>query len=249
MAGSTTPGPLGINPHNINNDSKTTLAPQLQASPIGFDAAAETSSGISSLSEEVRLLAAVVYGESSKNDVFEEMAGIGAVLVRQAEARIYTSVLAFLKSAEAKSFSFVLVDSNSRFQQLKNAKIEEISKNNGMAAAVKAARHAIGKNTDYSAGGYFWDGTDLKSNYKNHPKVIKGIRFTDTKHDIYQVGGKTIPEVVTYWYIKGANGSSKKGKERERYSCTYESTAAYGGTVFWCYTPEYIKATGNKEYQ
>ncbi|MGZ3337507.1 MAG: hypothetical protein ACXVBV_19475 [Isosphaeraceae bacterium] len=29
----------------------------------------------------------------------------------------------------------------------------------------------------------------------------------------------------------------------------YESTAAYGGTIFWKYNADFLKATGNKEYK
>jgi len=28
----------------------------------------------------------------------------------------------------------------------------------------------------------------------------------------------------------------------------YESTAAYGGTIFWKYNADFLKATGNKEF-
>jgi hypothetical protein len=86
---------------------------------------------------------------------------------------------------------------------------------------------------------------DLKTNYAAHPKVVKGIRFTKPEHDIFKVGEKKLTEVVEYWRDKNGN----KTTERGRYSYTYESTAAWGSTVFWRFTPEYLKATGGKEHQ
>ncbi|WP_293000532.1 hypothetical protein [Nevskia sp.] len=44
-------------------------------------------------------------------------------------------------------------------------------------------------------------------------------------------------------------GKTVKGAERGRDTAAYESTAAYGGTVFWRLTPAYVEATGNKVYR
>lgn len=65
--------------------------------------------------EDERLAAAVVYGEASTGVIFEEMAGIAAVLVPQAEARGST-VLDFLNSPEADGFTRVLTDGNAKFR-------------------------------------------------------------------------------------------------------------------------------------
>ncbi|TCJ15031.1 hypothetical protein EZJ19_08180 [Parasulfuritortus cantonensis] len=200
------------------------------------------------VTEEARLLVAVAYGEGSAKDVFEEMAAIASVMVRQAKARGYT-LLQFLQSKEAQEFSFVLVDGNARFDRLMNATEEAIGKDSGMKTAVKAARHAIGGLTDYSNGAWFWDGADLKSNYARHQKVNRGIRFSSDNHNIYSVKEKSIPEVVKYWEVKDKNGVKRNASERGRYTCTYESTTALGGTVFWRYTREYLQATGGKEHR
>jgi hypothetical protein len=248
MPGSKTPGSWGIiSCSNTINDGTSALIPSPLTGPVDItekSCASETNS----LSAEEHLLAAVIFGESSGANVFEEMAGIGAVLVKQAKARGYNTVLSFLESSEAKKFTLVLVDGNTRFKQMKEAKIVDINNMPGFALAVKAARHAISKLNDFSGGGYFWDGEDLRANYVNHPKVLRGMKFTDQKHDIYNVGEKSV-EKIEYWYIKDPKGVAQKGKERGRYKYTYESTAAYGGTVFWRYASEYLKATGNKEYK
>jgi hypothetical protein len=47
------------------------------------------------LDAETRLLAAIVYGESSTADVFEEMAALANVMVRQSKARGYNTISAF----------------------------------------------------------------------------------------------------------------------------------------------------------
>lgn len=51
--------------------------------------------------------------------------------------------------------------------------------------SAKQALASDGK--DLSSGGYFWDGADIKSNYKNHFKVKHGIRFSDPSHNIYGI--------------------------------------------------------------
>ncbi len=188
------------------------------------------------------------YGEGSLANVADEMAAISAVLIRQAKARGLT-VGAFLHSDEAKAFSLVLADGNARYSALSRATEEAIAKDAGMTVAINAARHALAGKSDYSAGAYFWDGADLKSNLTNHPKVLLGIRFSFKEHDIYAVGDHKIKEKTEYWMVKDKTGKTVRGAERGRYDCTYESTAAFGGTVFWRFTPEFLKATGNKEFK
>jgi len=39
-----------------------------------------------------------------------------------------------------------------------------------------------------------------------------------------------------------------KKEEIWRYDHIYESTAAYGGTIFWRQAPDYLKYTHSKEY-
>ncbi len=72
------------------------------------------------LDAETRLLAAIAYGESSTADVFEEMAAIANVMVRQSKARGYSTISGF--TAKEKSFSFVVTDGNKRYKELYTAK-------------------------------------------------------------------------------------------------------------------------------
>lgn len=198
------------------------------------------------LVEEKKLLAALCYGESSSANEYEEMAAIANVFVRQAAAR-RKNVSELIKSDP--SYSFVVSDGNQRYNALLKASEKEIKNNKGMSVAVSAAENALDPaGRDYSNGAYFWDGADLKSNYKNHSKVRQGIKFSDPSHNIYSVQEST-REVVVYWQVKNKKGKIVKSKERGRYSYVYISTAAYGGTVFWKYSGDFLTVTGSKEYK
>lgn len=82
---------------------------------------------------------------------------------------------------------------------------------------------------DYSNGGCYWDGIDLKTKGSGHRHYKIGYKFTDPAHDVLDLGN-TPPKYQT-----------KRG--RVRYY-TYQSTAGYGQTVFWEMTPEFTFATG-----
>lgn len=199
------------------------------------------------LDEETRLLAALCYGESSTANVFEEMAGIANVVVRQAKARGKT-VKELLESDT--TFAFAASDGNKRYAAFKKASDEATTKDAGMSNAVRAAQNALAPaGTDYSNGAYFWDGADIKTNYASHAKVVAGIKFSDKAHNIYGIeeSGKLI---IVKWQKKNKKtGKIEETTERGRYDHVYISTAAYGGTIFWKYNPDFIKATGNKEYK
>lgn len=66
---------------------------------------------------ELRLLAAIAYGESYyRENVFDEMAGIAAVMLRQMKCRGYETLKDFTK--KEKSFSYVVGDGKPRFASL-----------------------------------------------------------------------------------------------------------------------------------
>lgn len=202
------------------------------------------------LEKEVRLLAAMAYGEASTNDVAEEMSALAHVLVRQRKARGYSDISTFVSSE--KTFSYVVRDGNVRYKRFMVTDENTISKNAGMAAARDAAIGALENNSDDpSNGGYFWDGADIKSNYKKHFKVKHGIRFSNPAHNIYGIEESTKLVIVTETIIKKKKGKviSSETVEVARYDHIYVSTAAHGGTIFWKHNPAYTKATGAKEYK
>ncbi|WP_432258798.1 hypothetical protein [Cupriavidus sp. TMH.W2] len=202
----------------------------------------------SKLTSEERLLAAIAYGESSTRDQYEEMAALASVMVRQMKARGYSSIDAF--TTKDKNFSFVRTDGNARYARLMKSVEKVIEKSSAMSDAVRAARNAFSGGVDYSNGAYFWDGADIKSNYKNHAKVKSGIHFTDPAHNIYGISGSEKTKILYKIAKKKVNGHVKTVKEEVgRYSWAYESTAAAGGTIFWRYGQDWVTATRAKEYK
>ena len=245
MPPSRTPGPLGFNDQcDPNMCAKKGDTP----GSLGINDHAEPSiCCFTTYTEDEVLLAATAYGEASLDNVYEEMAAIANVIVRQSKARS-VSIKTLLGPANTYAFA-ASNGGNERFKALKKASSDKLESDKGMKDALKAARNALSGGTDYSNGAYFWDGVDLKTNYKNHPKVKKGIKFADPKHNIFGVKEKDITEVVTHWQHQDKNGKVVNGKERGKYKYTYISTTAYGKTVFWRYGDEFLQATGNRPYQ
>jgi len=201
------------------------------------------------LDKQTRLLAAMAYGESSTKDVPEEMSALASVLVRQRDARGYSDIATFAKSD--RTFSFVVADGNARYKRLMNASESEIAKDPALNAAVSAAKNALSGGPDLSNGAYFWDGADIKSNYKNHFKVRQGIRFGDSSHNIYSIDESKVLVIKTKTTIKKKDGKvvDKSVVEVGRYDHVYLSTAAHGGTIFWKFNPDYVELNHAKEYK
>lgn len=93
------------------------------------------------IDSETRTLAAMAYGEASPDNVSEEMSGLASVLVRQRDARVYQNIDDFVE--KEKTFSFVVNDNNSRYKKFMKATAQEIDKDIGMSAALKAAKNAL----------------------------------------------------------------------------------------------------------
>jgi hypothetical protein len=201
------------------------------------------------LDKQTRTLAAMAYGESSTKDDPDEMSALASVLVRQRNARGYDDINSFVMSD--KTFSFVVADGNHRYKKLMKASDSAIAKDPAMSAAVAAARNALSGGPDLSNGAYFWDGADIKSNYRNHFKVRQGIRFAEDSHNIYSIGESKALVIKTKTTVEKKQGKiiSKKVEEVGRYDHVYVSTAAYGGTIFWKFNPDYIRVNRAKEYK
>jgi len=202
------------------------------------------------IDSQIRLLAAMAYGEASAENDADEIFAIASVLVRQRDARGYSDMEASAKGE--RSFSFVVSDGNKRYQALMKSTDEEIARDASMQEAIKAARNALRYGPDKSNGAYFWDGADIKVNYDHHAKVKRGITFADPKHDIYGIkASKKL--VIKYKYTKAKNKLTGqvniKKEEVGRYDHIYESTAGIGGTVFWKFSQDYINVTGAKPYK
>jgi len=151
-----------------------------------------------------------------------------------------------------RTYSFVVGDGNPRYAKLLKASEADIQKDAGMRAAVAAAENALANGQDLSNGGWFWDGADIKTNYRNHFKVRHGIRFTNPLHNIYGIE-ESSKVVVLYKTTKLRDKKTGKvsvqKEEVGRYDHVYESTAAYGGTIFWRHAKDYMTLTKAKEYK
>ncbi|MFC0226969.1 hypothetical protein [Serratia aquatilis] len=152
------------------------------------------------------------------------------------------------------SYSYVTSDGNARYTKLKKATDENIRNDTGMSNALAAAKNALANGEDLSNGAYFWDGADIKSNYDKHFKVKHGIKFSDPSHNIYSIAEST-KVVILYKEVKKkvkVNGKIKTKKEKVeigRYDHVYDSTAAYGGTIFWKNNDDYIRVSKGKLYK
>lgn len=175
---------------------------------------------------ETQLLAAIVYGESSVQQVKEEMYGIASAMIRKRDAWKKGAALGqFLK--KHKGYAYVVSDGNTRYKELmcaSDAKKYEL--------AYEAAKNALAYGVDYSNGGCFWDGVtnDLKKKGEKHYRYKLGFVFASESHNIFNVPSPA--------------AKNKKGSLGGYYDYTFDSTAAYGDTVFWRYNLAFIKAEG-----
>jgi len=202
------------------------------------------------ISAEARQLAAIAYGESSAKNDPDEMYALASVLVRQRDARGYKDIMSF--AAREKTFAFAASDGNDRYGHLMSASEADIERSPGMKTAVSAADNALTGGVDKSNGAYFWDGADIKSNYKRHFKVRRGIKFTDPSHNIYGISESTKIE-IKYRTTKSKDRATGKitahREEVGRYDHQFDSTAAYGGTIFWKLNPQFLEVTHGWEYK
>ncbi|HZV66149.1 MAG TPA: hypothetical protein VFG03_14680 [Telluria sp.] len=193
------------------------------------------------ITKELKTLAALAYGEASVLNDPAEIGAIANVVKRQADAR-NESIDQFI--AKEPSYAFAADGSNERYNNIINSSTEELLKNKNYSLALKGAINALDPSGyDFSDGAYFWDGRDIQTNYANHPKVNAGIHFSDASDNIYDIKETSFPK-TEYYYNNG-----KATKIRGTYDHKYDSTAAYGQTVFWKYNSDFINATGNKAYK
>lgn len=174
---------------------------------------------------EVKLLAAMAYGESHWSNVYEEMAGIASAIVRKRDALHFVSVNELVQMK--RRFSYVVYNKNERFVKVMCGNEANFKK------TYEAATNALNHGTDYSNGACYWDGYDLKISGTNHDKYIAGFRYSDPSHNIFSTPEP--PHIM------------KKGRRGIMYDTTYLSTITQGKTVFWKLDENYTKAKGEKQ--
>lgn len=200
------------------------------------------------IDKDIRLLAAVAYGEASTANNSEEIGGIAFAVANRCRAWGNQTV-SELRVADP-NYAYAWNDSNERFNKLMRTSDADIKLDPEMALAVEWARKAIANSgPDPSNGAFWWDGPDFKTRYSSHPKVRDGFKWGDASHNIFCVAEKRRKRIV-HWKVKNKKtGEIINGAERGSYDSVWVSTAAHGSTVYWIHNPDYIKATGGKAYR
>lgn len=197
---------------------------------------------------QTRKLAAIAYGEASGANDPNEIGGIAWAVANRARAWAEKTVDQLLVADP--NYTYAVKDGNQRYKKLMAASETELAANTGMALALDCARNALANNgTDPSNGAYWWDGLDFKTNFQNHPKVKDGFHITDPTHNIFDVKETSCPTTI-YWKVRDKKtGKEVNSKVRGTYKYVWESTAAYGKTIFWKHDADYLKATAGKAYK
>jgi hypothetical protein len=197
---------------------------------------------------QTRKLAAIAYGEASVANDPNEIGGIAWAVANRARAW-GNKTLDQMLTADP-NYTYAVKDGNPRFKRLMAANETAMMADKGMALALNCAKSALANDgVDPSNGAYWWDGLDFKTNYAKHPKVADGFRFTAPAHNIFDVA-ETSRETTLYWKVRNKKtGKEVNSKVRGSYKYVWESTAAYGRTIFWKHDADYLSATGGKAYR
>jgi hypothetical protein len=131
------------------------------------------------------------------------------------------------------NYTYAVKDGNQRYRKLMMATEIAIVADSGMSLAVEHAKAALtNSGDDLSNGAFWWDGKDFKTNFQNHPKVRDGFQISSPSHNIFNVKNVSHPTTI-YWKVRDKKtGKEINSKIRGKYQFAWESTAAYGGTIF-----------------
>jgi hypothetical protein len=174
---------------------------------------------------EVKLLAAVAYGESHWSNVYKEMAGIASAVIRRRDAAHLKTIVELVE--ENDTFSYVVNNGNERFIKLMCGNEQNFKE------AYDAAANALSYGIDYSNGGCFWDGYDLKTSGVRQYRYKRGFRYSVPSHNIFST-----PEPP---HIR------KKGLKGGFYDTVYISTGYQGRTIFWKLDKQFLIADGAEQ--
>lgn len=200
------------------------------------------------ITPQVRKLAAIGYGEASTDNNPQEVRAICFTVTNRMRAWGLADVASLLKET-GTSYIVAAQGDNVRYNQLMKASEADINADPNMRSAVESARDALAqRGNDPSNGAYWWDGIDIKKS--TNPRHSLGFHYGSPSHNIFGIAQVSKPEKITYWkQLNKKTNTMVNTRERGRYDHIYRSTAAIGKTIFWTTNPEYIKATGAKEYR
>jgi hypothetical protein len=186
---------------------------------------------------EHRQLAALAYGEaSSQIDIPEEMAAIANTAVRYMRESKFATVdeLRTKKPGYADAMTDHHGYGNPRYNKLLKSSFSAIMRDSQMSWALWAAENALEYwGHDYSNGAFFWQGRDLVNQFREHRGNVYpyGLKFTNPKHNIFG--------------LTEHKRESKETQNKNKYEYAYETTAAWGNTIFLRHTKEWLKIPGN----
>jgi hypothetical protein len=198
------------------------------------------------LTEDERLHAAVVYGESSSFNNMLEMNAIAFAIANR--CRAWGKTITQIRRIQP-NYAIAWLGDNPRFNQFMLSSDDCVMKNTGMRMAVEETRKARARiGPDHSNGAMFWDGPDFAK--PTHAKRIARFKYGHSSHNIFGVPANP-EEQVEYWKIRDpqTGASVKSTKERGRFDSQWISTAAHGKTIFWSVNPAWAKATGGNVYR
>lgn len=204
---------------------------------------------MSILDPQTKLLAAIAYGEASPANLKDEFIGIAHTVMNR--CRIWGNKTVEQLIAADPNYTYVVQGKSKRYNNFMEIyEIKQLSKDAGKLLAWESAQEVLANSTsDPSHGAFWWDGVDFSTNFSRHPKVIDGFKFGSPDHNIFGVK-EQLRKTKIYWIIKNKNtGKEVASKVRGEYTCVWLSTAAIGKTIFWKHSPEYLAATGCKEYR
>lgn len=191
---------------------------------------------------------AVIMKTTEEDAVKKLSATQAALMVSQNDIKLTNESISTEIDSKKKKAAQVALEKLKKTERTETANVKDAA---SQATAFSAARHAFEGGEDYSNGGYFWDGADIKTNYKKHFKVRHGIKITNSEHNIYNIED-SIKLVIIKKIMLRKNSEGKMSKtevEIGRYDHIYESTAAHGGTIFWKQNQTYLDLTGAKAYK
>ncbi|GAA7758996.1 MULTISPECIES: hypothetical protein [Cupriavidus] len=200
------------------------------------------------INRDLRLLAAIAYGEASTANDSDEIGGIAFSVANR--CRAWRGKTASELRVVDPNYAFAWSGSNQRFNKLMSTHDDKLDADAGIKVAVEWARKALAnEGRDPSNGAFWWDGLDFKTEFATHPKAQIGFKWGDPSHNIFGVPENKRLFVKRWRVVNKRTGKIVDGAERGRYDSVWVSTAAHGSTIFWTLNPDYVKATGAKAYR
>ncbi len=181
-------------------------------------------------SRDLRLLAAIAYGEASTANDSDEIGGIAFAVANRCRAWRGKTV-SELRVADP-NYAFAWNGSNQRFNKLMSTPDDKLEADTGMRLAIEWARKALANDgPNPSNGAFWWDGLDFKTEYATHPKAQIGFKWGDPSHNIFEVPENKRLFIKRWRIVNKKTGKVVDGAERGRYDSVWVSTAAHGSTI------------------